>query len=443
MNILERLLALLGLRLSPRFFIRKAARLAARENLAAAAEMYKKALALDPVHIPAYDGLGRLYFRMGFRDEAEREFAIADGLEKLDQLSEQVDVGVKMGRAFMDKGLHQYATVYLEPVLQGHPNHKELLKIVGLSFKVTGNGAKARKYLQAGMEAWPYEPDFYRQLASLEIKAGSDEEGETLSSLARLLAGIEDDPSDTASLKELAHLFFERSRFQQAVDCMRKVVDFGSEQPEDLLFLGECYSQAGQYSAAQDTLKQTVQLAPDDPRPHKILAQLYQMQGRFNESRAESDLAELLEGGQSGSQSPQQGARFIMYLLSIGKREEASGYLKQCLEKWPDSVQLKLIQGRLMYREKKYQEVIELLQKVVRKKDTLAEPHILMAMAYQRLGNGIAATAEGQLATRLAPKSITAHQVIGDIYREQKKFGMAASAYETAENLRANLKKSS
>ena len=52
----------------------------------------------------------------------------------------------------------------------------------------------------------------------------------------------------------------------------------------------------------------------------------------------------------------------------------------------------------------------------------------------------MSALAEGQLATRLAPKSHVIHKIFGDILREQKKFGMAENAYETAENLRLSQK---
>ena len=61
-------------------------------------------------------------------------------------------------------------------------------------------------------------------------------------------------------------------------------------------------------------------------------------------------------------------------------------------------------------------------------------------MAFQRIGDKMSALAEGQLATRLAPKSHTAHKVLGDILREQGKFSMAENAYETAEHLKPSKK---
>ena len=75
---------------------------------------------------------------------------------------------------------------------------------------------------------------------------------------------------------------------------------------------------------------------------------------------------------------------------------------------------------------------------MVKEDEKLAEPHILLSLVYSRLGQNMAALAEGQLSIKLAPKNANAHQVLGDIYREQKKFSLAATSYETAERLRGS-----
>ncbi len=78
------------------------------------------------------------------------------------------------------------------------------------------------------------------------------------------------------------------------------------------------------------------------------------------------------------------------------------------------------------------------MQDVVKGDEKAAEPHIFLALSYSRLGQNMAALAEGQLSIKLAPKNAYAHQTLGDIYREQKKFSLAATSYETAERLRGS-----
>ncbi len=45
-----------------------------RDEMAAAATLYQKALALDPNHVLAHNNLGLLYFHQGKPDQAKREY---------------------------------------------------------------------------------------------------------------------------------------------------------------------------------------------------------------------------------------------------------------------------------------------------------------------------------------------------------------------------------
>ena len=76
------------------------------------------------------------------------------------------------------------------------------------------------------------------------------------------------------------------------------------------------------------------------------------------------------------------------------------------------------------------------MQDVAKDDEKRVEPHILLALAYNRIGQNMAALAEGLLAVRLAPQNASAHQILANIYREQKRFTLAATSYETAERLR-------
>lgn len=443
MGVIERLLSLLGLRISPESLTKKAAQFAAREDVMAAVEQYKKALTTDPLYVPAYDGLGKVYYRMGFRDEADREFAIADGLEKLKTDPSDIEAGVKMGRAMLDKGLHKQAAALLEPVWKAsnkNRTHPDLLKIMGVANKTIGNDKRARELFKLGIEKWSRDPDFYLHLSSLEIAEGNKDEGEHLGHIARLMAKIRSDPGDAASRFNLGLLFYKRKLYSDAAEYLRQAVTIDEQNSKYWTFLGECYVQAGLNPVAVDALKKAVKVAPADPEPHKLLSKVYHLMGKFEESRASKELAAVLDGGQNGAQNPVQGARYVKYLLNIGQVKEASEHLTKMLEQWPDSLDLKVIHGRLLFRDKQYQDAVNVLKEVAQAKDKWAEPHLWMAMAYQRLGDSMSALAEGQLATRLAPKSHAAHKVLGDILREQKKFGMAENAYETAENLKPQTK---
>jgi Flp pilus assembly protein TadD len=311
---------------------------------------------------------------------------------------------------------------------------------MGVSYKNIGADKKARDLLRAGMERWPRDPDFYLHLGSLEIKAGNKEEGERLNNIARMMSRIESDPTDADARADLGRLFFGRGMFSDAAEYLRQALSVAGSRADIWTLLGECYTKAGQYPAAVDAFKQATRLEAADPRPHRALAQVFQLLGRFDESRAAKEVAGVLEGGQGELKDASQGARYVKYLLSIGKTEDAETSLNEMLDRWPDSLDLKVILGRVLLKRNQNKDAVLVLKEVAQEKEKWAEPRILLAMAYQRLGDKMSALAEGQLATRLAPKSHTAHKVLGDILREQGKFSMAENAYETAEHLKPTKK---
>ena len=436
MKLIERLLAFFGMRISPESMTRKAAGYAAREDVMRAVEYYKKALEADPEHVPAYDGLGRVYFRMGFREEAEREFAIASGLEKIRKDPTDVDAAVKMGRAMLVKGMHKSIPGHLEPVLKKSPHHPDLLKVMGAAYRALGNHERALELYRLALQRRTNDPEIYQQLAGLELKSGNKDQGELLNRISLLMAKTEFDGLDAVSRHELAGLLYKQGHFKEAAGYIRQAVDIDNGNPEYWLLLGECYDKSGLQPAAVDALKTACRLAPTDSRPHAALAELYQRLGRSDESRAEKTLADVIGSGSGESPTPEKAVRYVKYLMSVGLEDEAKTQLNGFRTTWPDNLELKLMFGRALYQDQRFEETIKVMKDVAQARDDWAEPHIWMAMAHQRLGDKMQALAEGQLATRLAPKGYTAHKVFGDILREQGKFGMAENAYETAENLK-------
>jgi tetratricopeptide (TPR) repeat protein len=437
MGFIERLLALLKMGANPEHLTRKASALAAKEEYLAAVEKFKKALELDPLYVPAFDGLGRAYFRLGFREESEREFAIADGLERLAEDPHDLEAAVKLGRALMNKGHYKLVITTLAPAFEKYSKHPELLKIFGVSYRNLGQDKKARELFQAGIQRAPRDPDFYVHLAGIENKLGKKDEAERLSETAKLMTQVDSDPGNVAARYNLGRLFFMRGLYNEAADYLRQAVSIDKLNPDNWLFLGQCYQKASLYPASADAFKQACKLAPSDPRPQKALAQIYQLMSRFDESKAAKQVAMILEEGQGETRSPQQAAKFLKYLLSIGLSDEAKKHLDEMLAIWPDNMDLQMILGRFMVKENRFQEAVDILGMVAMERENWAEAHIWLAVAYQRLGDTMSALAEGQLATRLAPKSHVIHKIFGDILREQKKFSMAENAYETAEHLKS------
>ncbi|MBF0527659.1 MAG: tetratricopeptide repeat protein [Deltaproteobacteria bacterium] len=436
MGLIERLLSMLRVKVSPQSLTRKAAQYASREEVAKSVESYKQALLMDPLYVPAYDGLGKIYFRLGFREEAEREFHIAEGLEKLVKDSTDVDAAIKMGRAMFEKDMGKTAVSLLEPVLQKVPTHLELIKVLAVIYRTMGHWKRAIELYQTAVNLQPQSPEFYIELGEVEVRAGQEEEGQKLINYGQVLGRLQSNPGNASTLMEMARYHLANSAFNQAADFARQALKIDRQNQDYWLFLGDVYLRSGLYPAAVDIIRQAAKMKPADPRPQQLLATAYRLTGRLEESKTAKALAAMLESGQKETKTPQEAAKFIKHLLTIGQTEDAEKRLNQLLVMWPDNADLLIIRTRLLYKNKSYQEAINILKSIAAERGQWAEPHMMLAMCYQKLGDNMNALAEAQLSTRLAPKSHTVHKVLGDILREQKKFSGAENAYETADNLR-------
>jgi len=95
----------------------------------------------------------------------------------------------------------------------------------------------------------------------------------------------------------------------------------------------------------------------------------------------------------------------------------------------------------MLFQDNQLERTLEVMLEVANLNPQAAEPHLYMAMAYNRLGQNMNALAEGQLSTRLAPDNPESHKILGDIYRDQEKFSLASASYETSERLAGTRKK--
>lgn len=179
-----------------------------------------------------------------------------------------------------------------------------------------------------------------------------------------------------------------------------------------------------------------------DPRPRAGLGALLIDTGQTDKGHELMELAKTLECGQKTNPDHRETARFTKYLFALGKNRKAAEWLERGLEKWPYSGELLLIKAKNLYGEKLFREAMALIKRILSVKSDSAEAHMWLALCHQGLGEQMAALSEAQLATRLAPRSFTAHKILGDILKEQKKYSPANAAYEAASLLKLGYSKS-
>jgi len=477
-DLFDRVLFSLGLQRRPAGMLRRANTLAHKGRLAEAVKWYRDYLALRPLSVAGYDGLGRVYFRMGLSEEADREFTIADSMERILHNRDDIDAAAALAEGFLERKQAKVSASLIEPVLIAHfytPGNSPLLKAMGRVYTEMRATKKMFQVYEAGLAQYPDDYEFHILKGSAEIKLGNVAEGERLIRWGQLMQKLKENPRDANAKMAMGEMFIREQKQDEGLRQLREAAQLLPDNPGIRWRLFNLYQKQGNYEESLKYFLEIVALDqgnedlqyrladfyrknkhreealaiyremadkhPREPRPRALIADLLNEMGNFEEGQQMKDLAQTLECGLKNNPDHVETVRFMKYLFSIGQNDEARQWLERGLAKWPYHGELVLTKVKLLYNEYRYKDAVGLLKRLISVKPDIAEPHIWIAMCYQRLGDNMAALAESQLATRLAPKSYTAHKVLGDILKEQKKLSQANAAYEVAEMMRHTGKK--
>ncbi|MDL2259977.1 tetratricopeptide repeat protein [Deltaproteobacteria bacterium OttesenSCG-928-K17] len=474
-DIFDSILRACGLQRQPPSILRRAASLAYQGRLPEAVRYFREYQSLRPISVQGYDGLGRVYFRMGLTEDANREFVIADCMERILHNRDDIDAAAALAEAFLERKQAKIAVSLIEPVLIAHfysRGNSALLKAMGRVYTEMRATKKMYQVYEAGLDQHPGEYEFHIGKGQAEIRLGNVAEGESLVRWGRLMKKVKENPRDANTrmamgeiyikegktveglrqLREAAliqptnsgvrwrlfNLYNKRGAFDDAHRYLREIVDLDPKNEDLQMRLADFFRKHGHNDEAIDIYQKLIDEHPRDPKPHAVLGELLSDLGRFDEGQRHKDLGVTLEGGLKANPDHRDTVRFMKYLFAAGQTDEAMQWLERGLNKWPYHGELVLTRVRLLYNEYRYKDAVALLKRLITVKPDMAEPHIWVAMCYQKLGDNMAALAEAQLATRLAPKSYTAHKVLGDILKDQKKLSQATAAYEAADMIRQN-----
>ena len=574
-DIFDRIIFSLGMQRKFPSMLRRAGNLILQGRYAEAAKWYRDILALRPLTVEAYDGLGRAYFRMGRTEEANLEFTIAENLERILQNRDDLEAASALALAFLARHQIKLAISLVEPVLISHfyaPTNSELLKAMGSVYQELRSHRKLYQVYAAGLAQHPEDYEYYLLKGDAEQKIGNNAEGERLITWGNLLKRIKDNSTDADAFMTMSEICFRENRVDEALDFLYKTakavpgdaplrltlaetcfkenrveeglgflnkaaaaapgdaalrltlaeicfkehrVDEGlgflskaaaaapgdaalrltlaeicfkeHKNEEGLKFLiasaaltpentdlrwrlfnlfmkqsdidsalkyfleivaldpdnddlqyrlADFYRKHKRRPEALPIYKAMAEKYPRDPKPHTLWGTLLLEMGQIEEGKRLQELAKLLNIGQKPNPDHVETMAFMKHLFSLGRHAEACEWLDRGLSQWPYHGELVMIKVKILYNEYQYKEAVTYLKRLISVRPDVAEPHIWIAMCYQRLGDNMAALAEAHLCTRLAPKSYVAHKVLGDVLKEQKKLSQANAAYEVAEMMR-------
>jgi putative PEP-CTERM system TPR-repeat lipoprotein len=372
--------------------------LLARHDLAGARASFSRALALDPLHLPALDNLAQL-------DVLERRPADARQryLAALARSPRSTPLMEALSRLAAGQGQPAEAIAWLERACKENPASLTLaLRLI----EQTARGGDTARAL----------------LLSRKLQASNPSSPQALSMVVEMYALRKELPAAAEACAKLAALQPTAARPQMRLAALKLAL----HEP----------------AAAAAALKKAIALAPDSLEPHQMLLDLLAGQGKFDEAarlavalqqrspqagagfKLEGDLltaqrkpaAALAAYEQAFAREP-GGALVIQLhgaLTALGRTSEADGRMARWLEPHPDDVAVRLHDASSKLVRNDFRGAIGQLDAVLQR-----EPHNVLALndlawAMHRVGDK-GALAYAERALKLAPRNPAVMDTLGSI----------------------------
>lgn len=335
----------------------------------------------DPRHLDAQLKLGTLYFYGAEYAQAGQYAAAAAAIAP-----EDPRVRLLQARLHFQAERTAEGMALVDAVLAGEPGNQDALVMKAMAVART-DPAAARALIDAALQTVPKaESQALRRvrLGLLDTNTQAAEIEAELQALAR------DFPDVGDYVLQLAQLYREQGKVDQAEQVMRELVERRPEDMQARLGLVQFLAQARSPEVAEETLKRFVAELPDVPQLRQALARRYEATGRDEEALAlYRELAAQDPKSVTGLAARREIAKAA---FRAGQAEEGRSAIDAILADSPDDPDALVLRAGLRYDAAEYDEAIADLRIALRRQPEFQAALLLLGRVYARTGDATLAT---------------------------------------------------
>jgi tetratricopeptide (TPR) repeat protein len=248
--------------------------------------------------------------------------------------------------------------------------------------------------------------------------------------LAAVAAAKEEDERLRAQFSMAAFLA-SRDDIEGAERVLVKAREASPERQEPLVQLASLYAREGRNEEAAAMLEEVAAQQPDSARPLMALANFLRLQGE--KERALEAVERALAREPDNEQARLARAEFLMDLRDQrpGADDEARAIVDQVLEDNPESTLGIFTKAKFELIDGENEAAANHLRRVVQERP-LALAHVMLATAYQRLGQPDLARSELLAAIRLDESNLIARRSLAQLHMEAGNWTLALQESEAA-----------
>ncbi|MBJ6801411.1 XrtA/PEP-CTERM system TPR-repeat protein PrsT [Geomonas propionica] len=389
-------------------------------NPSAAVVYFKNALEKDANFFEARFQLAKAYAAMGKAEQAEKEFN-----KVLAQNPSRDDVLLELAKISNAGGKWDRARELAGQYLSRHPDSPEGLEVTGVSYALNKKHGEALSYLTRSLQADPKRGSVKLELAALHISMGNVEQARGV--LGELLNA---DPRNFKAHYMLASLELAAGARDRAVAIYKKILQLDQNQVAARFKLASLMLEKKDPDQAEAAADQLI-------KEHPKRGEGYLLKGmvayyRKNYAEAITQLQQSIKLGPT-----LEGYHFLgMSYCGKGELETALSQFRIILDRVPDSRRERLMTAQILLAQKRVDDAVSEVKKVIAVNDEDATAHYILGNAYLVQGQFDEGMRELDRATRLDPKLVNAHLKKGAFYfsrgREAEGEGELVTAVKAA-----------
>lgn len=348
-------------------------------------------VARQPDNVTAYNLLGSAYLGLEEREEAEKAFNTALGLEPGNPMANYLLASMALKDANPNK-----ARAYYEAVLKVHENELgALLRLAGLE-RQQKDTAAMKTLLERAMDAYPEAAQPRRLLAKLYLQEGRPERA------IALLQNIPGQDDDVLTLGLLGEAQLASSDYAAARGTFQKLIKLKPGIAQMHFLLAQAYSGLKDQTNMETELSKTLQLSPEHFYARLGLARLQVLKGETDLARENLKRLQLVANDQ-----PDVLALEASIAARSGMGEQALVAARARFQSLPDSGSL-LTLVRMLWSADRRQEAIDEMEQWAGSHGDDIRVRMALAAAYIAEDRRSKALAQYEKILKLSPNNQSA-----------------------------------
>jgi len=377
---------------------------------------FKNALERDGNFEDARFQLAKAYAAIGKNEQSEKEFN-----KVLAQNPTRDVVLLELARINNASGNGERAFNFGERYLTRNPGKAEGLEVLGISSIISKKYDDARDYLTQALNADPDRSSTKLELASVNMATGDVEKARSF-----LNQVVQAEPRNFRALYMMASLENGAGDDDKAASWYQRILQLDQNETVAHYKLGLLQIEKGEVDKADRAADQLIKNFPKKGDGYRLKGLVWFHKKNYGEAIASLQ--------QSIKLAPTLEAYHFLGLCYYGKGEleSALSQFRVILDRAPEARKARLMIAQTLLLQKRTEDGIAEIKKVLAADDTDASAHNMLGSAYMSQGLFDEGMRELNRATKLDPKMVNAHLKKGAFYFSKGKNAEGETELATA-----------